>query len=194
MAEFCGYVNDSVIFRHKCGKFGNILRLVSTEVEASRIATSIVKVNIVEIYFEHLDYYFEMAEIEPENEGQSINIRNMQQTVGITEKMAETLNSSSCDEFEDSKNEISDINPMLDKRVTGKQLVEGGRKHISAEVQKKLSNEEGDSDCVNSSDTLRLDSDSDNECFDFPEYNPNTDKKNPVISLECTFENKKEVK
>nr|XP_009593834.1 uncharacterized protein LOC104090442 [Nicotiana tomentosiformis] len=67
MTEICSYVNDSVIFWHKYGKFGNILRLVSTEVEASRIAKSIPKDNIVEIYFEHLDYYFEMAEIEPDN-------------------------------------------------------------------------------------------------------------------------------
>nr|XP_016485384.1 PREDICTED: uncharacterized protein LOC107805815 [Nicotiana tabacum] len=161
MAEICGYVNDSVIFWHKCGKFGNILRLLSTEVE-----------------------------IEPENEGQTINIQNMQQTIGITEKMAETSNSSSCDEFEDSENEISDFNPMLDKRVTGKQPVEGGRELISAEVQKKLSNEEGDSDCVNSSDTLSLD----NGSFDFPKYNPKTDEKSPILALEYTFGNKNESK
>ncbi|OIT08057.1 hypothetical protein A4A49_62971, partial [Nicotiana attenuata] len=190
MAEICGYVNDSVIFWHKCGKFGNILRLVSTEVEASRIAESIPKDNIVEIYFEHLDYYFEMTEIELENEDQTINIENMQQNVGITEKLVETSNSSSSDEFDDSENELSDFNPMLDKGVTGKQRVEG----FSAEVQKKLSNEEGDSDCVNSSDTLSLDSDSDNESFDFPKYNPKTDEKNPVLALEYTFGNKNEFK
>ncbi|XP_070003484.1 uncharacterized protein LOC142168367 [Nicotiana tabacum] len=74
-----------------------------------------------------------MTEIESENEGQTINIENMQQTIGITEKLVETLNSFSSHEFDDSENELLDFNPMLDKGVTGKQRVEGGRERISVE-------------------------------------------------------------
>ncbi|KAH0671274.1 hypothetical protein KY285_023850 [Solanum tuberosum] len=60
MAIMCGYMNDSEIFWHKFGKFGDRWRLVSTEIEALSIKKFILHDRVVELYFEHLDSYIEV--------------------------------------------------------------------------------------------------------------------------------------
>ncbi|XP_059310363.1 uncharacterized protein LOC132061605 [Lycium ferocissimum] len=52
----------------------------------------------------------------------------------------------------------------------------------------------GDPDCVDSSDTNSLHSDSESESFNFPQFNPKTDGDNPVLALEYTFGTKHEFK
>lgn len=64
IAEMCSYMNDSEIFWHKCGKFGNKWRLVSTEVEALTIENFIPNDRVVELYFEHLDSYIGVDPVE----------------------------------------------------------------------------------------------------------------------------------
>ncbi|KAF3669757.1 hypothetical protein FXO37_08858 [Capsicum annuum] len=61
-------------------------------------------------------------------------------------------------------------------------------KFISKELQKKMQNEDDNSDCVVSSDMERLNSDSD------AKHNPKTDEANPKLALGQIFQNKKEFK
>ncbi|XP_047263831.1 uncharacterized protein LOC107858381 [Capsicum annuum] len=67
---------------------------------------------------------------------------------------------------------------------------------ISKELQKKMQNEDGNSDRVVSSDmeSLNNDSDASNEDFKFPKHNPKTDDANPNLALGQIFQNKKEFK
>ncbi|PHT80931.1 hypothetical protein T459_13946 [Capsicum annuum] len=61
-------------------------------------------------------------------------------------------------------------------------------KFISKELQKKMQNEDDNSDCVVSSDMESLNSDSD------AKHNPKTDEANPKLELGQIFQNKKEFK
>ncbi|XP_019237341.1 PREDICTED: uncharacterized protein LOC109217536 [Nicotiana attenuata] len=187
MVEICGYLTDSITFWHKCGKFGNRWRLVSTKVEAHTIEKFIPKDRVMELFFEHLDSYIGIDPVELDC--QTSCIPNNEDVTGLVNKELERENLSGRDEFEDSKNEFSDEDAMVDKHGQFKHCFEDGRELVSAKRQRKMSNKEGVW-----MDNKSLDSDSDNESFDFPKHNPMTDGKNPVLALEYTFHSKKELK
>ncbi|KAK4717762.1 hypothetical protein R3W88_016100 [Solanum pinnatisectum] len=184
MAVMCGYMNDSEIFWHTFGKFGDRWRLVSTEVEALSIEKFIPNDRVVELYFEHLDSYLEV------DSGEILGHTNCtlnQEHI----KCGDTYNS---DEFEDSENELFGDDVILERHGQKKQSFEDGRKLINDEVLRKLSNEDGDSYCVDSKDQKSLNGDSDNECFHFPKHNPKTEAKHPILALEYTFGSREEFK
>nr|XP_016508646.1 PREDICTED: uncharacterized protein LOC107826208 [Nicotiana tabacum] len=114
MAELCGYERDSVTFWHKCGRYGNRMRLVSTDVEATVISKNIPDHKMVELYFEHLDSY--IAKTTHTNE-----VGGVEQ-----EKEVNSEHSLTDDEFEDSKNNFSDDNENVNHRH-----------EVSEEVKKK---------------------------------------------------------
>ncbi|KAG5601725.1 hypothetical protein H5410_033095 [Solanum commersonii] len=172
MVVMCGYMNDSEIFWHKFGKLGDRWRLVSTEVEALSIEKFIPNDRVVELYFEHLDSYIEVDSSEILGH---TNCTLNQEHI----KCGDTYNS---DEFEDSENDLSDDDVILETHGQKKQSFEDGRKLINNEVLRKLSNE--DEDCVDSEDQKSLNGDSDNECIHFPKHNPKTEAKHPILALE----------
>ncbi|KAK4733601.1 hypothetical protein R3W88_007862 [Solanum pinnatisectum] len=142
---------------------GNKWRLVSMEVEAHNIKKFIPKDRVVELYFEHLDSYIGIDDpiefgcrtsLIPENED----------VVGPVDKEFERENLYSGDDFEDSENEFSNDELMVDKQGHYKHSFEDGKELITDEIQKKI-----------------LDGDSDNESFDFPKHNAKTDGKNPIL-------------
>ncbi|XP_060182952.1 uncharacterized protein LOC132612893 [Lycium barbarum] len=193
MVELCGHRNDSITFWHKCGKLGNKWRLVSTEVEAHTMEKFIPKDRVIELYFEHLDSYIGIDDL-VELGCRTSHIPENEDVVGPIDKELERENISSRDDFEDSENEFSDDDVIIDKQGYYKHSFEDGRVLISAEIQKQMLHEDGDPDCVKSEDNKSLDSDSDNESFDFPKHNAKTDGKNPVLALEYSFESKEEFK
>ncbi|OIT18749.1 hypothetical protein A4A49_64145, partial [Nicotiana attenuata] len=152
MAELCGYERDSVTFWHKCGRYGNRMRLVSTDVEATVISKNIPDHKVVEVYFEHLDSYI----------GKTIHTNEV--SGAEQEKEVHSEHSSTNDEFEDSENDFSDDNENVNHIY-----------EVSEEVKKKMAAEEGDTDCVDSDDTKSLECDSDSESFNFSMFNPKTD-------------------
>ncbi|OIT04680.1 hypothetical protein A4A49_04778 [Nicotiana attenuata] len=96
------------------------------------------------------------------NEGQNSDIPSEhQESVG-----ARADYSSSADNFEDSDNDFEDENDIL--RRSGN---EEHRYEVSEEVRKKMANEEGDSDCVNSEGFKSLESDSDSDSLNFSKFN-----------------------
>ncbi|KAK6778077.1 hypothetical protein RDI58_024795 [Solanum bulbocastanum] len=193
MVELCGYLNDSIIFWHKCEKLGNKWRLVSTEVEAHSIKKFIPRDRVVELYFEHLDSYIGIDD--PIGLGcRTSHIPENEDVVGPVDKEFERENLSSEDDFEDSENKFSNDEAMVDSQGHYKHSFEDDRELITYEIQKKMLHEDGDPDCVNSEDNKSLDGDSDNESFDFPKHNAKTDGKNPILALEYTFESKEEFK
>ncbi|KAH0672964.1 hypothetical protein KY290_025246 [Solanum tuberosum] len=94
----------------------------------------------------------------------------------------------------DSENELSGDDVILERHGQKKQSFEDGRKLINDKVLRKLSNEDGDSDCVDSEDQKSLNGDSHNECFHFPKHNPKTEAKHPILALEYTFGSREEFK
>ncbi|KAH0706528.1 hypothetical protein KY285_011063 [Solanum tuberosum] len=57
MAEQCGYDKKSVVFWHKYGLNSYKVQLVGSNMEAVKVVTCIPKDRVVEIYFEHLNFY-----------------------------------------------------------------------------------------------------------------------------------------
>lgn len=57
MAEQCGYDKESVVFWHKYGLTSYKVQLVGSNMEAAKVVTCIPKDRVVEIYFEHLNFY-----------------------------------------------------------------------------------------------------------------------------------------
>ncbi|KAG5622170.1 hypothetical protein H5410_007388 [Solanum commersonii] len=57
MAEQCGYEKESVVFWHKYGLTSYKVQLVGSNMEAAKVVTCIPKDRVVEIYFEHLNFY-----------------------------------------------------------------------------------------------------------------------------------------
>lgn len=64
MTEICGYLSDSITFWRKCEKPGSIWKLISTDFEASAVGKSIQNDNVLEIYFEHLNSYFQIDKVD----------------------------------------------------------------------------------------------------------------------------------
>ncbi|PHU14384.1 hypothetical protein BC332_15589 [Capsicum chinense] len=75
-------------------------------------------------------------------------------------------------------------------------IYDDSEEFISKELQKKIQNEDDDSDCVVSSDMESLNSDSEasNEDFNFPNHSSKTNYANPKLALGQIFQNKKEFK
>ncbi|KAK6782228.1 hypothetical protein RDI58_020024 [Solanum bulbocastanum] len=107
--------------------------------------------------------------------------------VGPVDKEFERENLSSKDDFEDSENEFSNDELMVDKQGHYKHSFEDGREFITDEIQKKMLYEDGDPDCVNSKDNKSFDGDSDNESFDFPKHNAKTDGKKSNFGIGIHF-------
>nr|XP_016469020.1 PREDICTED: uncharacterized protein LOC107791451 [Nicotiana tabacum] len=118
---------------------------------------------------------------------------------------SDSNNESDYREFEDSdyeddilfdRNVDSSVETFSVNANENTRTNDDSREFISQELQKHMQNEDGDSDCVVSSDTKSLNSDSDasNEDFNFPKHNPKTDGSNPKLALGQVFQNKKEFK
>ncbi|KAF3650360.1 hypothetical protein FXO38_17201 [Capsicum annuum] len=114
-------------------------------------------------------------------------------------------NESDYEEFEDSAHEDDilfdqNVNPYVETfsvNIGGNARInDDSEEFISKELQKKMQNEDVDSDCVVFSDMESLNSDSDasNEDFNFPKHNLKTDDANPKLALGQIFQNKKEFK
>ncbi|XP_033509058.1 uncharacterized protein [Nicotiana tomentosiformis] len=185
MVAICGYDNDSVAFWHKYGRFSERMRLISTDLEDNLVSTNIHVDRIIEVSFEHLDSYIGVDVEATFNEGQNNDIPSeYQESI-----RARADYSSSADDFEDSDNDFSDENDILRRSEN-----EEHRYEVSEEAQKKMANEEGDSDYVNSEGFKSLENDSDSDSLNFPKFNSKTDGLHPVLALEMIFENKKEFK
>ncbi|KAH0644942.1 hypothetical protein KY284_032826 [Solanum tuberosum] len=113
--------------------------------------------------------------------------------VGPVDKEFERENLSSGDDFEDSENEFSNDELMVDKRGHYKYSFEDGREFITDEIQKKRLHEDGDPDCVNSEDNKSFDGDSDNESFDFLKHNAKTDGKKSNFDFGIHFRKQERV-
>lgn len=185
MAAICGYDNDSVGFWHKYGRFGERIKLISTDLEANLVFTNIRVDRIIEVCFEHLDSYIRVDVEATFNEGQNSDIPSEHQK----SVRARANYSSSADDFEDSDNDFEDENYILRRSEN-----EEHRYEVSEEVRKKMANGEGDSDCVNFEGFKSLESDYDSDSLNFPKFNSKTDGLHPVLALEMIFENKKEFK
>ena len=57
MEEQCGYDKEYVVFWHKYGLNTYNVRLVGSNMEAAKVVTYIPKDRVVQIYFEHLNFY-----------------------------------------------------------------------------------------------------------------------------------------
>ncbi|OIT34179.1 hypothetical protein A4A49_60458, partial [Nicotiana attenuata] len=189
MAEMCGYMNDSEFFWHKCGKFDNKWRLVSTEVEALTIEKFIPNDRVVELYYEHLDSYIGLDPVEIAR--QTYCTLNQEDMLLYILKGKTHIPMMS---VKIHKMSYLMMISSLKNKDQKKQSFEDGRKLISEEVLRKLSNKDGHSDCVDSDNQKSLNSDSDNESFYFPKYNPGTEAKHPVLALEYIFGSKMEFK
>uniref|UniRef100_A0A3Q7FH60 SWIM-type domain-containing protein n=1 Tax=Solanum lycopersicum TaxID=4081 RepID=A0A3Q7FH60_SOLLC len=96
-------------------------------------------------------------------------------------------------DFSDSKVELTD-GLLVDKHENTAQYIVDEWEILSVEAQRKMTAPEGESDCVDSTDTKSLHSDSENEILNFPTFNPQTDGDNLILALECVFECKKDFK
>lgn len=96
---------------------------------------------------------------------------------------------SFADDFSDSK-----VDLLVDKQKTTAQYIVDEWAILSVEVKRKMEAPEGESDCVDSTDTKSLHSDSENEISNFPQFNPQTDGDIPNLALECVFESKQDFK
>ncbi|PHU15331.1 hypothetical protein BC332_16536 [Capsicum chinense] len=114
-------------------------------------------------------------------------------------------NESDYEEFEDSahKDDIlfdQNVNPYVETfsvNIGGNARInDDSEEFISKELQKKMQNEDVDSDCVvfNDMENLNSESDASNEDFNFPKHNPKTDDANPKLALGQIFQNQKEFK
>ncbi|OIT23702.1 PREDICTED: uncharacterized protein LOC109216544 [Nicotiana attenuata] len=198
MAEQCGYDKESVVFWYKYGLDLYKVRLVGSNTEAARVATCVPKERVVEIYFEHLDFYGDKNQHHEEMEMNSLP----------TIDVGANSDDSHDGDFEDSDYTLEDDDILFSKIVDpsaesfgisihGKNRKNNEKQdYVSEEMQRKMQNEEGDSDCVYSDDlkSLNSDCDSENEDCDFPKHNPKTDALNPKLVLGMIFGNKKEFK
>ncbi|KAH0635739.1 hypothetical protein KY289_035654 [Solanum tuberosum] len=185
MAEICGYLKNSITFWHRCGRSGNRWRLVSTvnEAHAHVVRKNIPNDNMIEIYFEHLDSYFSIEDMTSIHSSNAAD-NNRQQLV---------QENPLANDFSDSKVELTD-GLLVDKHEKTAQYIVDEWEILSIETQRKMTAPEGESDCVDSTDTKSLHSDSENEILNFPTFNPQTDGDNPILALECVFESKKDFK
>ncbi|KAH0739567.1 hypothetical protein KY290_038272 [Solanum tuberosum] len=183
MAEICGYLKNSITFWHRCGRSGNRWRLVSTDNEAHAVRKNIPNDNMIEIYFEHLDSYFN---IEDMTSIHSSNVANNNRQQLVQENPL-------ANDFSDSEVELTD-GLLVDKHEKTAQYIVDEWEILSIESQRKMTAPEEESDCVDSTDTKSLHSDSENEILNFPTFNPQTDGDNPILALECVFESKKDFK
>ncbi|KAH0666466.1 hypothetical protein KY285_027672 [Solanum tuberosum] len=183
MAEICGYLKNSITFWHRCGRSGNRWRLVSTDNEAHVVRKNISNDNMIEIYFEHLDSYFNIEDMNSIHSSNAAD-NNRQQLV---------QENPLANDFSDSEVELTD-GLLVDKHEKTAQYIVDEWEILSIEEQRKMTALEGESDCVDSTDTKSLHSDSENEILNFPTFNPQTDGDNPILALECVFESKKDFK
>ncbi|XP_060215682.1 uncharacterized protein LOC132642595 [Lycium barbarum] len=112
-----------------------------------------------------------------------------QSNIGENDKQQTLCENSSCDDFSDSEADLAD-DVLVDTHGKRNQSYLEERELRSDEIKRKMVDIEGDSDCVDSEDTESLNSDSETESFNFPQYNPKTDGDNPVLGLEYVFETK----
>ncbi|KAH0764833.1 hypothetical protein KY285_000704 [Solanum tuberosum] len=176
MAEICGYLKNSITFWHKRGRSGNRWRLVSTDNEAHAVRKNIPNNNLIEIYFEHLDSYFnieDMTSIRSSNAADN----NKQQLV-----QANPL----ANDFSDSEVESTD-GLLVDKHEKTAQYIVDEWEILSIEAQRKMTAPEGESNCVDSTDTKSLHSDSENEILNFPTFNPQHRRRQSDFSSRMCF-------
>ncbi|XP_060194801.1 uncharacterized protein LOC132624000 [Lycium barbarum] len=176
MAEQCNYEKEPVVFWDKYGLNLYKVRLVGSNTEATRVATCIPKDRVVEIYFEHLDFYRD------ENQCHEETKMNSSPTIDVGASSDDSHDS----DFEDSDYTLEEDDLLFSKNVDpsaesfgisihGKtKKNDATQDYVSEDMRRKMQNEEGDSDCVDSDDTRSLNSDCDSETNDceFPKHNP----------------------
>lgn len=138
---------------------------------------------MIEIYFEHLDSYFNIEDM--------TSIHNSSATDNNKQQVVQE--NPLANDFSDSKVELTD-GLLVDKHENTAQYIVDEWEILSVEAQRKMTAPEGESDCVDSTDTKSLHSDSENEILNFPTFNPQTDGDNLILALECVFECKKDFK
>ncbi|KAH0712686.1 hypothetical protein KY289_008645 [Solanum tuberosum] len=194
MAEQCGYDKESVVFWHKYGLTLYKVRLVGSNIEVAKFATCIPKDRVIEIYFEHLNFYHD--------DHQHCEKTGMDSLP--TSDTEANSDDSHDDDFEDFDYSLEEDDILFSKYIDPSAESFGiniNQRHEKNDVNQdyvneKMQNVEGDSDCVDSDDTGSLNSDcnSENEDSNFPKHNPKTDALNPKLELGLIFGNKKEFK
>ncbi|KAH0745850.1 hypothetical protein KY285_007507 [Solanum tuberosum] len=194
MAEQCGYDKESVVFWHKYSLTLYKVRLVGSNIEVAKLATCIPKDRVIEIYFEHLNFY---------HDDHQHCERTGMDSLPISDTEANSDDSHD-DDFEDFDYSLEEDDILLSKYIDpsaesfGININQRNEKNDENQdyVNEKMQNVEGDSDCVDSDDTGSLNSDynSENEDSNFPKHNPKTDALNPKLELGMIFGNKKKFK
>ncbi|KAH0664038.1 hypothetical protein KY284_028969 [Solanum tuberosum] len=175
--DYIDYVNANKLDLDEFKKMAEIYN------EAHAVRKNIPNDNMIEIYFEHLDSYFNIEDMTSIHSSNAAD-NNRQQLV---------QENPLANDFSDSKVELT--NGLLDdKHEKTAQYIVDEWEILSIEAQRKMTAPEGESDCVDSTDTKSLHSDSENEILNFPTFNPQTDGDNPILALECVFESKKDFK
>ncbi|KAH0654110.1 hypothetical protein KY289_031788 [Solanum tuberosum] len=198
MAEQCGYDKESVVFWHKYGLNSYMVRLVGSNMEAAKVVTCIPKDRVVEIYFEHLNFYHDDNQCGNEMKNNSLLANDTE--AHSDEFDDEDFNDSDYSLEEDDLLFLKNVDPSVESFgiyiTVKKKKNDGNQNYVSEEMHRKMQNEEGDSDCVDYDDTKSLNSDCDSEFEDcnFPKHNPKIGAFNPELELGMVFDNKKEFK
>nr|AAT40523.2 Mutator transposable element, putative [Solanum demissum] len=198
MAEQCGYDKESVVFWHKYGLNSYMVRLVGSNMEAAKVVTCIPKDRVVEIYFEHLNFYHDDNQCGNEMKKNSLLANDTEEH--SDEFDDENFNDSDYSLEEDDLLFFKNVDPSVESfgiNITVKKKKnDGNQNYVSEEMHRKMQNEEGDSDCVDFDDTKSLNSDCDSEFEDcnFPKHNPKIGAFNPELELGMVLDNKKEFK